>query len=400
MCDVYVEAGWMTMPQTPSFSRDILPILSRLSGLQWVNKGFAAYFSKGGPMDFTNPDFLAKLSYKPSRPHEPDPYSELRRAIYHSFRPPQPTVAEPVAWPHIWPWIYGDAFGSFPQNGPGNLLTMTGLQEGLLRHWVDGQFIADWPEAQRSPASIDEVPLAEQPHMLDQAALHYCLADTFHPGCEMTWPMRHASMYSQPFRIRHRAAGESEPDYGSTLTPIKVELVDGPLYAQLPGSITRWMAIPWQGDTAFCRSGYDPDFDPYVPTFWAARVPNQVLTEEDYRKVVNPNLPREERVAAFAQRRNWLRAIQDADVAQVMMRMIAQFGQLGIVEVRPGIKNDPDFPEHIYVETLAAGQMKVAAAQATALLAALQRPLSKLEQAGWASHEQLEAFRTVRIRRS
>ena len=42
------------------------------------------------------------------------------------------------------------------------------------------------------------------------------------------------------------------------------------------------MAVPWQTDTASCRSGYylgyGPRYDPYVPTFWPARVPNQVLT--------------------------------------------------------------------------------------------------------------------------
>ncbi len=89
----------------------------------------------------------------------------------------------------------------------------------------------------------------------------------------------------------------------------------------------------------------------------------------------------------------------NADVSQVMMRMIAQFGQLGIVEVRPGVKNDPDLPAYLYVETLVAGQMKDAAAHATVLLAGLRRPLNKLEKAGWASHEQLEAFRAVRVQK-
>jgi hypothetical protein len=50
----------------------------------------------------------------------------------------------------------------------------------------------------------------------------------------------------------------------------------------VPGGISRWMAVPWQCDTASCRSGYDKADDPYVPTFWPARVPNQVLTAEDY----------------------------------------------------------------------------------------------------------------------
>jgi hypothetical protein len=183
------------------------------------------------------------------------------------------------------------------------------------------------------------------------------------------------------------------------MTPIKVQQVDGPLYAQTAGSITRWMAIPWQGDTAFCRSGYDPDFDPYLPTFWAARVPNHVLTEQDYQKVMNLDLPREERIAAFNQRLNWLRAIKDANTAEVMLRMIAHFNELGIVEVRPGIKDDPDLPEYIYVETLIAGQLKTAAENATTLLRNIARPLTELEKAGWADQEQLLAFRSVRVQK-
>jgi anthranilate phosphoribosyltransferase len=47
------------------------------------------------------------------------------------------------------------------------------------------------------------VPLGEQPAMLDRAALEFCLADAFHPGCEITWPIRHTTMFMAPFRIRH-----------------------------------------------------------------------------------------------------------------------------------------------------------------------------------------------------
>lgn len=403
LCDVYVNAGWMSMPEQPSFTHDILPLLQRLGGLQWVNKGFAAYYGKGRPMDFTNPELLQKLSYKPKNltDSKNDAYAELRRAIFLSFRPLNPSVAEPVTWPHIWPWIYGDAFGSFSENGPGNMLTMTNLQQGLLQHWADGKFIDDWTEITTKPAAnIEAVPLSLQPSMLDQAALHYCLADTFHPGCEMTWPMRHASLYHAPFRIRSRPSDQPEPNYGTTLNPVNVQLVNGPLYGQIPGSITRWMAIPWQGDTAFCRSGYDPDFDPYLPTFWAARVPNQVLTEADYKIVVDENADREERIIAFNRRENWLRAIQEHNTPEVMMLMIQRFNELGIVEKRKGLVNDPDFPEYMYVETLIAGQLKNSALKATESLANVDRPLSKLEKAGWASHEQLLAFRAVRVQKS
>lgn len=398
LVDVYVQSGWMEMPQTISFVDDILPMLRRLSNLQWVNKGFATLYGKGCPMDFDDDGFIARLAQKPDPTTHRDPYRELRQVIFNSFRPPQPTVSEPVVWPHVWPWIYGDAFGSFPANGPGNMLTMTPLQTAVLQRWVEGNFDSDWPQQAPPPATLDAVPLDGQPAMLDKAALHFCLADTFHPGCEMTWPMRHASLYSKPFRIRQRPADQPEPNYGSTLDQQIVLQVDGPLHAQVPGGITRWMALPWQGDTAFCRSGYDPQYDPYVPTFWAARVPNWVLTEEDYQTVINTGLPRPQRIAAYNHRVPWMRTIDGPVIADVMKRMIAHFGAMGIVEARPGPKNDPDFPEVIYVETLQASHLKEAAMQVSRMLAAPPRPLSRIERAGWSSEEQFHAFRRVRVR--
>jgi hypothetical protein len=400
LTDVSVQAGWIQVPQRLSFANDILPILRRLSNLQWVNQGFAAMYGKGCPMDFESDDFIARLATKPGPGpgKKIDPYAELRQLIANSFRPPQPTVSEPVVWPHVWPWIYGDAYGSFAANGPGNMLTMTPLQTTILARWVEGDFEMDWPRSTPPYDALDKVPLAEQPSMLDKSALNFCLADTFHPGCEMTWPMRHASLYSKPFRIRHRAAGVPEPDYGDRLNPQLALQVDGPLYAQGPGDITRWMALPWQGDTAFCRSGYDLHFDPYVPTFWAARVPNQVLTEEDYQTAINNALPREQRIAAFNNRETWLRAVDGPVIADVMMRMIAEFGALGIVEPRPGVKDDPDLPETMFVESLAGSHLKQAAMQVSAMRAAPPRPLTRIERAGWSSEEQFREFRRVRVR--
>ena len=398
LTDVYVRCGWLPVPEKVSFANDILPMLRRLSNLQWVNKGFAAYYGKGCPMDFTSDAFISKLAKKPASPGKADPYGELRQAIGNSFRPPQPTVSEPVVWPHVWPWIYGDAYGSFPANGPGNMLTLTELQTALLNRWVEGNFEEDWPPQEASPSSFDKMPPADQPGMLDKAALHFCLADTFHPGCEMTWPMRHASMYGKAFRIRHRPAAQPEPDYGDSLNQQIVTQIGGPLHEQGPGCITRWMALPWQGDTAFCRSGYDPQYDPYLPTFWAARVPNWVLTEEDYRTAIDATLPREVRIAAFNHRAPWLRAIDGPVIADVMLRMIAEFGAMGIVEARPGVKNDPDIPEVIFVETLGASRLKDTAMRISRFLAAPPRSLTRIERAGWSGEEQFHEFRRVRVR--
>ena len=391
LVDTYIESGWLPMPATVSFSNDILPVLQRLSNLQWVNAGFATMFGKGCPMDFNDPDLIAKLAQVPAG--SSDPWAELRQVIFNSFRPYQPTSDDP----RPWPWMYGDAFGSFSANDPNNNLALSSVRQSLLQSWVAGDFINDWDPDATPPRTLADVPLAAQPAMLDKAALHFCLADAFHPGCEMTWPMRHASMYASPFRIRHRPAGQTEPDYGPTLTQPIVLQPGGPLYAQGPGDISRWMALPWQGDTAFCRSGYDSAYDPYLPTFWPARVPNQVLTEDDYQTVLNTDLPRETRIAAFNRRASWLRALKGT-APEVMMEMIKHFGAMGIVEHRPGVADDPYFPAVMYVETLAGSRLRTMAAQAVHLLGAPAHPVTRAQRAGWNSQEQLDEFRSIRVR--
>ena len=86
-------------------------------------------------------------------------------------------------------------------DAPDNYLSLPSVREVQLRRWVAGDFVDDWPPKAPLPATLKDVPLNGQPAMLDKAALHYCLADAFHPGCEMTWPLRHASMYEAPFRL-------------------------------------------------------------------------------------------------------------------------------------------------------------------------------------------------------
>lgn len=394
LVDTYVESGWMPFPEEVSFTNDVLPVLRRLSNLQWVNKGYATMFGKPGPMDFENPDFIAKLAHKPDTA-EHDPYAELRQVIFNAFRPANNEVNDP----RTWPWIYGDAFGSFSDASPLNNLALSDVRARVLQRWVGGDFINDWDPAAEPPRTIDKVPLSDQPAMLDQAALHFCLADAFHPGCEVTWPMRHATMYESPFRVRRRPPDQPEPDYGRNLTQEIALEPGGPLYAQGPGDISRWMALPWQGDTAFCRSGYEADYDPYLPTFWPARVPNQVLTETDYKIVINESLPREQRIAAFNNRESWLRALTGS-APEEMMQMIAEFGKMGIVEVRDGIPDDPDFPAMMLVETLPEEKAKLLAAEfAEALRLGRPRRKSRLERAGWESAEQLDEFRRIRIRR-
>jgi hypothetical protein len=350
MFDLFVQSGSLPVPARPSFSQDILPIFERLAGLQWVNAGFAAQYGWQGPSHFIDPAWLARLA-------SPAPaQAELRQQLANQFRNPERDGWSPVPWP----WLYGDAMDVPPAPTERQNASLTATQLRFLQQWAAGDFDADY-ESHRPPRDLQEVPLAEQPATLDKAALSFCLADAFHPGCEMTWPVRHATMYMAPFRIRHRRAGWQTPSYGSQLTPQVALSVDGPLYAQAPGGLTRWMAVPWQTDTASCRSGYyagyGVKYDPYLPTFWPARVPNQVLTEADYRIAVDPSRSRSERLAAFARRASWFRRLGPGGYEAQINKMAQDISVVGVVETRAGVEHDPDLPPVMEVEQLSGPEL-------------------------------------------
>lgn len=336
--DLYVQAGWLTAPAVPSFTYDVYPILQRLSGLQWVNAGFSTAFGHNGRYDFEDPAFVARLAAAPP-PTGYDPNAELRRQVFNAFRPPDPTDGNQLPWP----WLYGDAMTIPAGPSPRQNASVSQTQYDVLSQWANGTFDADFGSAPPPPSCIDDVPPARQPATLDRAALEFCLADAFHPGCETTWPMRHLSMYVAPFRIRARPPGVPERDYGPTLDQRQALAITGPLHAQGPGDISRWMGLPWQADTAYCRAGYDTAYDPFAPTFWPARVPNHVLTASDYAIVIDPSQPLERRIDAFGNRTDWTKPLHGT-TAQQMEQMVRIFGSMGLVEVRPGVVGEPAFP--------------------------------------------------------
>jgi hypothetical protein len=340
MRDVAIKAGTLAAPTRPSFTHDIMPVFQRLSGLQWVNAGFAAGWGRGGAFDFASPDAIARLADRgPAN-------QEFRHTLANQFR-----RFDVDSWsPKPWPWLYGDAMNIPPAPTPRQHSTLTDCQLAMLDQWATGNFAADYDPSYVPPADIDQVPVAAQGDMLTKAALEFCLADAFHPGCEMTWPVRASSMYMAPFRFLHAPHGWIEPDLGEVLTGDGLKIPNGPMFGQLPGSITRWMAVPWQCDTASCRSGYVPAYDPYVPAFWPARVPNEVLTKENYDIVTDKNRPMSERRAAFANRAAWIDPLGNTSYTDQINNMVVHFDHLGVVEVRPGPADTKAFPAELEVE--------------------------------------------------
>lgn len=351
MRDVHVSSGMLAKPDRPSLKDDIMPIFERTYNLQWVNEGFAKAFGWKGVYDFSSPEIIKQLI-------DPSPaYKEIKNMLYNQFRQYKRDEGSPVPLP----WIYGDAMAVPASGSPRQYSILSDVQMYLLEKWANGEFVQDYDPDNDHIQNIEEVSIKEQPSMLDKAALDHCLADAFHPGCEMTWPMRHAGMYMSPYRIKHASQNTTEPNYGPQLFKDVINLPKGPILGgQYPGGITRWMAIPWQTDTASCRSGYDTKYDPFLPTFWPARVPNEVLAPKDYDVVMDSTKSLDERMKAFANRKSWFATLGLGDnYVRQINKMIDNFDKQSIVESRPGPKGkDSDqFPVKMQVADDITGEL-------------------------------------------
>ncbi|BDH13538.1 LodA/GoxA family CTQ-dependent oxidase [Streptomyces hygroscopicus] len=345
--DVFVTEHTLPAEQQVSYPDHIEPILRRFCDLQWVNHGFATQFGWAGPNHFLDPAMRKRLA-------DPGEASrELRRQVYVHMRDYDRDGTSPLPWP----WLYGDAMSGGKPTSVRQHITLSSAQDRMLALWAEGHFTSGPPR--KGFPDVDEAPPADQPHLLDRAALENCAADAFHPGCEVTWPMRHKTMYSEPFRILHRTQENPERDYGDVLTLQDALGKNGPLFAQGPGDLTRWMAAPWQCDTASCRSGYQvqsglgPRYSPYLPTFWPAQMPNHVLKQSDFATVNTPPTGPDDsaREKAFENRAVWLRGLKGTNFNVQRRQMIDDWFKFGIVEPHEYTVGDAKFPKTIQVES-------------------------------------------------
>jgi hypothetical protein len=226
------------------------------------------------------------------------------------------------------------------------------MQYGWLEQWANGEFIADLASVVNDtppPPVLADLPLFEQPDALTRATLDEGLGGPFHPGCELTWPVRQTLLYSAPFRISRRYG--PEPDYGPVLTPAIALAGNGPLAGNEAGDLSRWMALPWQADTSSCLFAYNDPVDIYLPTFWPARVPNTVLTQSDYQIIMNRSAPLPQRIAAFRRRAPWFRTrpLNSQQRAMLRLEYVPNWSKIGIVTPKPG-PGGPNFPNQFWVE--------------------------------------------------
>jgi len=339
--------------EEPAFYADIYPVFTNLSINQWVNAGALREFGWGSLHDFKNEALIERLKDKS------EANLAFRQAIFGCFRDPAFEVMDAAAWPPL----YGDAI-TFNVNStnPRNWYAITGLKYGYLREWAAGNFRLDDPPKYRTWEQLSPI---EQAEGLTEAALEETLGGPFHPGCEFTWPMRNAIMYKsdRPFRIKRRT--NEQEDFGVAISQEIVLAKGGPLDGSSPGDITKWMAVPWQSDTSSCLSAYRTFSGEYLPTFWPARVPNDVLTEDDFNHLKQPSTDPVAQLDYFSpgRRKKWLRSYiftEDGGFiggASIQARMagvnkfVEEWGKIGIVTKKELPAPPPYLPQEVWVET-------------------------------------------------
>lgn len=342
--DLFIREGHINTPAQVEFWRDIYPIFQRLVENQAVNEGIYFQFGQNSPGDLTSPELLKKLASNSAE------HKSLRAYLFQQFRDPSSSIREDAKQPPF----YGDAFGDF-NNTPLVNLSLTHTQYTSLGLWAEGKFNTngDTPPLEQT---FDELPLNEQPRALTQTNLLECLGGPFHPGIELTWFLRRISMWNvsdtlDPMRLNILPIGqEPQDDFGPVLRP--QEALAHMFNTSGPGTLTRFMGVPWQTDEASCRSGYDTALYLPTPSFWSARVPNQVMSTRSLERVDDPELPAAQRIKHLDHRQDWLRFFAGGYESQINA-MVENWHEIGIIKRRTVHNGDPSMgiPKVIWTES-------------------------------------------------
>ena len=202
----------VTATSKVSFTRDIYPLLRRVSMLRWVS-GVAdkepAHGEKGLNNFVAHVATLSKNTMDATTIHQ-------RSRIFNALRNPKTGGG-------TMPKVPDQEKQNENVRGP----SVTPTQYKRMERWAQGSFDADWTGAEPTPVALDQLPPAERPHALDRAAIEACVGGPFYPGIEVSGMVLDDSTYepSRPFRFKR------------TLEP---------------GTLTAPMAIPWQADFHDC----------------------------------------------------------------------------------------------------------------------------------------------------
>ena len=223
----------------PAFADDVFPVLRAAFDMWWVTALVnQKHFSLIDP-NLANPD---------------PAYDDLRRGVFIYIRPPlgmNSNVTGPMTMPHL----QGDDPYTGHEPDGARKMTVTHVQYGMLRNWVNGGFTAPLTRVgPPSPLPPPPGPGLITPNGLDRAALENAQGGGFYPGIEVGWQIRNPNLFEEPFRIDRNAQSQYLGESGSIG----------------PGHFSRQSAVPWQADFNDCR--HEGDF-----AWWPAQRPDDAL---------------------------------------------------------------------------------------------------------------------------
>jgi hypothetical protein len=363
--DVYTQRkeGGIVVKEIPSFEDDIWPIFKSISDSQWVSEGLYMLFGQGSPSNFTDSSVYKRLVSKDSSDES------FKKTVFTWFRNPSTKKFEPTQIPSN----YGDALRDFSDQ-PNENLWITRTQYSYLQKWVEGNFKAPEHSLLTSDFPLGNTPITDpiqnheetiQPYLLTKAALQECLGGPFRPGIEVSWPFRVNQMWKSAipgelasFRLNVVAqTNENNPefvsdDYGPVLSPEKAMAKQGPVHYSGPGTLTRWMGVPWQADAASCLGGLDESNYLPVPALWAPRAPQHVISEDSYKGMNKEGKGKFQKTKQFNYRQYWLRDLDNSDTLIRLNDMAEEWSDLGIVSAMElDFQNlNDEIPKVIWVE--------------------------------------------------
>jgi len=387
--DVMVNGKKQPLEKKPkgklSFKEEIFPFFKRLGLMEWTSA--AANLREGWieTKDFLDDAFIEQLA-DPSAENKP-----LRDKVFSQFRSPddykfykeEKDYDENIKYKI--PYMLGS--GVNYDFSPAHWFTMPDLQYWILEQWNEGNFENDYniKSIVDETKNFEDIPLDQQPMALTRSALEPLSGGAFHPGVELTWPLRQQAIFSdtEPYRIKvgnRKHLYKQVEHLGLLLTPEAVfEGADrsktrsgesytyynlhenSPIGPQNPGDLTRWLGLPWQPDAFSCQMVlYDNDFP--NATWWPALLPINVLPEYAYEQLHRDDIDDEAKLKFFNDRVTWTRGVNgigyhvEGSYMDGLKRMVSLWTHMGFVIKRPSPTNLSDFlkkiiPKEIYVET-------------------------------------------------
>jgi len=213
----FVDPSLRITPSTKvSFTRDIFPILRRVSHMHFVSDVAAQGHAEGSFGDF--------LSAVKILSDNTPAAASLRTRIFQKLRNPSGGGGDMPKLPEETnPQVVGQS--------------VTEIQYARMERWAHGTFEADWVGHATPAMALDTLPVSDRPLALDRAALEGCVGGPFFPGIEVGRVVLEEATYdkARPFRINARLA---------------------------PGTLTARMAVPWQADFHDCAFEEGADWWP------------------------------------------------------------------------------------------------------------------------------------------